>query len=38
MVQRPDGKLVTIYYYNTTHEPEPYIVATIWDPNSVNAQ
>ncbi|MHC4618853.1 MAG: exo-alpha-sialidase [Planctomycetota bacterium] len=29
MVQRPDGKLVTIYYYNTTHEPEPYIVATI---------
>jgi hypothetical protein len=35
MVQRPDGKLVTVYYYNTVQEPEPYIVATIWDPDSV---
>jgi len=35
MVQRPDGKLVTIYYYNTPQDPEPYIAATIWDPNSV---
>ncbi|MHC4639211.1 MAG: DUF1961 family protein, partial [Planctomycetota bacterium] len=35
MVQRPDGKLVTVYYYNTKQEPEPYIVATIWDPDSV---
>jgi len=35
MVQRADGKLVTIYYYNTPQEPEPYIAATIWDPNSI---
>jgi len=35
MVQRPDGKLLTIYYYNTAENPEPYIAATIWDPNSV---
>lgn len=35
MVQRPDGKLVTVYYYNTKQEPEPYIAATIWDPDSV---
>ena len=32
MVQRPDGKLVTVYYYNTKQDPEPYIVATIWEP------
>lgn len=32
MVQRPDGKLVTIYYYNTPENPEQHIVATIWDP------
>ena len=35
MMQRPDGKLVCIYYYNTREYPEPHIVATIWDPNTV---
>ena len=30
-VQRPDGKLVTIYYYNDAAETERYIGATIWD-------
>jgi len=35
MMQRPDGKLVTIYYHNTRENPEPHIVATIWDPNTV---
>lgn len=36
MVQRPDGKLVTIYYHNTSENPEPHIVATIWDPDTVS--
>jgi hypothetical protein len=31
-VQRPDGKLVTVYYYNDAPEKEHYIAATIWDP------
>jgi hypothetical protein len=35
MMQRPDGKLVTIYYHNTPEHPGPHIVATIWDPNTV---
>jgi|GEM_PF-1056165 len=35
MMQRPDGKLVTIYYHNTRQNPEPHIVATIWDPDTV---
>jgi len=35
MMQRPDGKLVTIYYYNTRDNPAPHIVATIWDPDTV---
>jgi len=35
MMQRPDGKLVTIYYHNTRENPEPHIVATIWDPNTI---
>jgi len=30
-VQRPDGKLVTIYYYND-EDQERYIAATIWEP------
>lgn len=32
-VQRPDGKLVTIYYNTTSESPEQHIVATIWDPD-----
>jgi hypothetical protein len=31
-VQRPDGKLVTAYYYNDHPDRERYIAATIWDP------
>ena len=31
-VQRPDGKIVTVYYYNDNAEQERYIGATIWDP------
>ncbi|MBX7256898.1 MAG: glycoside hydrolase [Candidatus Hydrogenedentes bacterium] len=30
-VQRPDGKLVTIYYYHSAPDPERYIAATIWE-------
>lgn len=32
-VLRPDGKVVTVYYYNDHAETERYIAATIWDPN-----
>ena len=33
-VQRPDGKIVTIYYISDGQlGPERYIAATIWDPN-----
>ena len=31
-VQRPDGRIVTIYYYNDAQEEDRYIGATIWDP------
>ena len=32
-VQRPDGKVVTVYYFNDAKTgPERYIAATIWDP------
>jgi len=31
-VARPDGKLVTIYYYTTAERPEQHIAATIWQP------
>ena len=30
-VLRPDGKLVTAYYYNDPGQKERYIAATIWD-------
>ena len=32
-VLRPDGKLVTLYYYTTKENPEQHIAATIWDPD-----
>ena len=32
MVQRPDGKLVAIYYWATTEHPQQYIAASIWSP------
>ena len=31
-VQRPDGKIVTVYYYNDSTSTERYIAATIWTP------
>ena len=31
-VERPDGKLVTVYYFNDDSQPERYILATIWTP------
>ncbi len=33
-VQRPDGKLVTVYYYNIDADGERIIAATIWDPDA----
>lgn len=31
-VQRPDGKVVTVYYFNEAADAERYIGATIWTP------
>jgi hypothetical protein len=31
-VQRPDGKVVTLYYFHDKENPERYIGCTIWDP------
>ncbi|HUS08238.1 MAG TPA: sialidase family protein [Bryobacteraceae bacterium] len=31
-VQRQDGKLVSVYYYNTKEHPERFIAGTIWEP------
>lgn len=31
-MQRPDGKVVTVYYYQDNFKPERYIAATIWEP------
>jgi hypothetical protein len=31
-VQRPDGKLATMYYFNDDPQRDRYIAATIWDP------
>ncbi len=31
-VERPDGSLVTVYYYNDRPEGERYIAATLWKP------
>ena len=31
-VQRPDGKVVTVYYIHDAPLAERYIAATIWDP------
>ncbi len=34
-VQRADGKIVTVYYFNDAKDRERYIAATIWDPPTV---
>ncbi len=31
-LERPDGKLVTAYYFNTDEAAERFIGATVWDP------
>jgi hypothetical protein len=31
-VQRPDGKIVSVYYFNDSPDKERFIGATIWDP------
>jgi Neuraminidase (sialidase) len=31
-LQRPDGKLVTVYYYNTAQAGERFIASSIWEP------
>ncbi len=31
-VERPDGKVVTMYYFQDNLKPERYIAATIWQP------
>lgn len=33
MVQRTDGKIVTLYYFTTATNPEQHIAATIWEPD-----
>lgn len=33
-MQRPDGKMVTVYYYNLDKDTERFIGGTIWDPGS----
>ncbi|MGH9163284.1 MAG: sialidase family protein [Vicinamibacteraceae bacterium] len=33
-IERPDGKIVTVYYYNTNKDEERFIAATIWDPDA----
>ena len=35
-IQRPDGKIVTIYYFYDNYAPERYIAATIWDPGNID--
>jgi Neuraminidase (sialidase) len=35
MVVRPDGKVVTLYYFTTEKNKEEHIAATIWDPGSI---
>jgi putative protein kinase ArgK-like GTPase of G3E family len=34
-IQRPDGKLVTMYYYSTEEDPQQRIIATIWNPDTI---
>lgn len=31
-VQRPDGKIVTVYYFHDEPKGDRYIAATIWEP------
>ena len=33
-VQRPDGKIVSIYYFHDKPQSDRYVVATIWNPDT----
>ncbi|MHC4624892.1 MAG: exo-alpha-sialidase [Planctomycetota bacterium] len=35
LVQRADGRLVTMYYWATKENPHHHIAATIWDPDKI---
>lgn len=37
-IQRPDGKMVTAYYYNLDADSERFIGATIWDPGEAGGK
>lgn len=37
-VQRPDGKIVAVYYFNDAPDRERYIAATIWDPGRLGVE
>jgi hypothetical protein len=37
-VQRPDGKIVAVYYFNDAPDRERYIAATIWDPGTIRKE
>ena len=36
--QRPDGKIVTMYYYSTKDQPHQFIGGTIWEPPAATAK
>ncbi|MHC4333063.1 MAG: sialidase family protein [Planctomycetota bacterium] len=38
LVQRPDGMLVTMYFWATVDRPQVHIAGTIWDPGSPSCQ
>ena len=33
IAQRPDGKVVAVYYFNDHPDAERYIAATLWEPD-----
>ncbi|SHJ46835.1 sialidase family protein [Pseudozobellia thermophila] len=35
-VQRTDGKVATVYYFQDNESPERYIGCTIWDPDAID--
>jgi len=37
-VQRDDGKIVTVYYFNDAPHNERFVAATIWDPDSITVE
>jgi hypothetical protein len=36
-VVRPDGKIVSVYYFTTDENPEQHIAATIWHPDELRS-